>query len=153
MNRRGYLAGLAGASIATFIGYTALGDPDGALLGSTEYDIGMSRNAFEPTRYETTVGEPVVWKNTSEAYHTVTAYESAIFDEEGATYFATGGYNDEETARAAYWDRMGGSLATRETYEHTFEVPGTYSYFCVPHEIDGNGDVKMVGSVVVEESE
>jgi plastocyanin len=31
------------------------------------------------------------------------------------------------------------------TYQHTFTVPGTYRYFCQPHESNG-----MVGEVVVK---
>ncbi|WP_241997224.1 plastocyanin/azurin family copper-binding protein [Halorubrum sp. SD626R] len=36
-------------------------------------------------------------------------------------------------------------MAPSENYEHTFEEPGTYEYFCIPHE--GSG---MVGTVRVK---
>jgi len=40
-----------------------------------------------------------------------------------------------------------GVLSEGETFEHTFETPGVYNYYCTPHE--GLG---MVGLVVVEEA-
>jgi len=38
------------------------------------------------------------------------------------------------------------SLETSDTFSHTFDVPGTYSYVCIPHETSS-----MVGTVIVEE--
>jgi plastocyanin len=38
-----------------------------------------------------------------------------------------------------------GHLDPEETFEYTFEVAGTYRYFCVPHEAVG-----MRGAVIVE---
>jgi plastocyanin len=72
----------------------------------------------------------------------VTAYESGIPDE--AAYFASGGYDSEEAAREA-WTNLEGAITSGDTYEHTFEVPGTYHYFCIPHERGG-----MVGTVTVK---
>jgi plastocyanin len=104
----------------------------------------MSRNAFIPEVYEATVGDTVRWKNTSGAIHTVSAYEDGIPDE--AAYFATGGYESEASAREAWFGSLGGGLEPRETYEHTFELPGRYNYVCIPHERAG-----MAGTVVVSE--
>lgn len=148
MRRRVYLAGFAGTGLTALAGCTAIGDLGSGLLPGDEYDIGMSRTSFEPDAYETTVGETAVWKNTSDAPHTVTAYEGGIPD--GAEYFASGGYESEAAAREAWEDDFGGSLDPRDTYEHTFEVPGTYSYFCVPHETEGRHGGRMLGSVRVE---
>ncbi|WP_276252897.1 cupredoxin domain-containing protein [Halomontanus rarus] len=146
MNRRAYLAALGSASAVGLAGCTALGDVGESVFGGAEFDIGMTRNAFEPAEYETAVGEPVVWKNTSGANHTVTAYENAI--PEDAAYFATGGFETEAAARDA-WERSTGTrgeFTPGKTFEHTFEVPGTYHYVCVPHEKGG-----MVGTIVVSE--
>ncbi|MFP9193474.1 cupredoxin domain-containing protein [Natronosalvus vescus] len=142
MHRRAYLATAGSATLAALAGCTVVGDVGERVLGRTDYDIGMTRMEYLPFSYEATVGEPVVWKNTSEADHTITAIESML--PEGATYFATGDYDDQDTAEAAWHDHHGGRLGTRDTYEHTFEVPGTYGYICVPHV--GGG---MVGEVVV----
>ncbi|WP_312909316.1 cupredoxin domain-containing protein [Natronosalvus caseinilyticus] len=144
MHRRVYLATAGSAALAGLAGCTVVGDVGEQVFGEPEYDIGMTRNEFLPAEYETTVGEPVVWKNTSESIHTITAIEGRLPDE--AEYFATGGYDDQESAEDAWHDNHGGAIGIRETYEYTFEVPGTYHYICVPHV--GGG---MVGRVVVTE--
>ena len=136
MDRRGFLLGLAGGASLGLAGCTAGGS------GETDYDVGMSASAFEPARLEVRVGETVVWRNTNSRAHTVTAYGASL--PEGADYFASGGYGSERAARDAFWNEFGGALATRDTYEHAFAVPGRSDYFCVPHEQGG-----MVGTVVV----
>ncbi|QLG47365.1 cupredoxin domain-containing protein [Natrinema halophilum] len=145
MHRRRYLAavgtslsvGLAGCSSALAV------FEDNPCSGE-DCHIGMNRTEFLPKTHEITVGETVVWKNTSEADHTVTAYENLIPDE--AAFFATGGFEDQETAYDAWRDERGGGIGTRETFEHTFDVPGTYEYFCIPHE-----RANMTGEIVVSE--
>lgn len=96
--------------------------------------------AFDPRSIRVDSGETVVWENDDDVGHTVTAYEDAIPD--GATYFASGGFESERAARNAVSD---GLIAPGETFEHTFEVAGTYEYYCIPHESGG-----MVGEVVVQ---
>lgn len=137
MKRRTYLATVAGTSAA--LAGCSLGSAD-----DEDYDIGMSAVAFRPVEAEATVGEPVVWKNTSSRGHTVTAYDGGV--PEGATYFASGGYESESAAREAWRTGGDGTIVGGETYERTFEVAGTYNYFCIPHESGG-----MVGKVVVSE--
>src|SRR5690606_35600387 len=51
--------------------------------------------------------------------------------------------NVEQPAGAEPFDS--GNIDRRRTWSHTFTVPGTYRYVCVPHELAG-----MVGVVVVE---
>lgn len=146
MHRRVYLAAVGTAASAAVAGCTSalsIFDDDDPCSGD-DCTIGMRRNAFLPAEYEATVGETVVWKNTSGADHTVTAREASLPD--GADYFATGGYDDEETAIDAWHDNQGGRLGPRDTFEHTFEVPGTYTYICEPHVRAG-----MVGTIVVSE--
>ena len=95
---------------------------------------------FEPKTATIKTGETVTWTNESEIEHTVTAYEDETPD--GAAYFASGGFESERTARNRVTE---GLIAPGENYEHTFEEPGTYGYFCIPHE--GSG---MVGTVRVK---
>lgn len=145
MHRRVYLAAVGTAASASLAGCsTVLSAFDDDPCDGEGCDVGMTRTEFVPETFETTVGETVVWKNTSEADHTVTALENALPG--GAEYFATGGFADETAAREAWHEERGGRLGTRETFEHTFEVPGTYEYICIPHVA-----ADMVGTVVVTE--
>jgi len=137
MRRRRVLATLGSALVAGSAGCAAAG------MGGVDGDVGMTAVAFEPATITVSVGDEVVWYNNSARAHSITAYEDGI--PAGAAYFATGGYDSEAAAREA-WDGMSGSITTGERYAHTFEVPGTYNYFCIPHERAG-----MVGKVVVEE--
>ena len=96
-----------------------------------------SAQRFEPAELTTTVGSTVTWTNDSSESHTVTAYATA------EEFFASGGATSEDEARDAVAD---GLLDGGETFEFTFDEPGTYQYFCVPHEEQG-----MVGTIIVEE--
>lgn len=118
----------------------------GCLSSAGDYDVGMQSNAFVPETIEISVGETVIWENSGSRNHTVTAYEQTL--PAGATYFASGGYGSEEAARDAWAEQLdgGGDIQPGQRYEHTFEVPGNYGYFCIPHEPAG-----MVGTVVVTE--
>jgi plastocyanin len=136
MDRRTFLAGASAVGITGLAGCTALGS------GEDDYDVGMTAVAYRPPSLTVETGDTVVWKNTSARAHSVTAYEQGIPDE--ADYFATGGFDSEQAARDA-WDGAAGAINSGETYEHTFEVPGVYEYFCIPHESGG-----MVGTVEVE---
>jgi plastocyanin len=116
-------------------------------LSRDDYDIGMASNAFLPAEYTVSVGDTIVWGNPNSRAHSVTAYENAIPKE--AAYFASGGFDGEQAARDSWRTergRAGGKIFTGETYEHTFETPGEYRYFCIPHEVGG-----MKGTIVVEE--
>lgn len=96
---------------------------------------------FEPATIVVSVGEPVVFVNDSDEAHTVTADEEAL--PEGSSYFASGGFEDEAVARTSSSD---GFILAGQTYSVDFNRPGTYEYFCIPHESSG-----MRGSIVVEE--
>lgn len=140
MDRRAYLRAVGGLSTVGLAGCAGLAaDQSG---GSREYDVGMSTVAFRPEVVEVAVGETVVWKNTSSHAHTVTAYESLI--PEDAAFFASGGFETEQAARDGWIGKTEGAMYQGDEFEHTFDVPGEYPYFCVPHEKSG-----MVGTVVV----
>ncbi|MXR43105.1 copper-binding protein [Halobaculum sp. WSA2] len=94
---------------------------------------------FEPKTATIEPGETVTWTNESDIDHTVTAYEDEIPDE--AAYFASGDFESEGAVRNRVTE---GLIAPGENYEHTFEEPGTYGYFCIPHESS-----EMVGTVRV----
>lgn len=134
-SRRRVLAGVASVAAAGLAGCSSSAQGD--------YDVGMTAVAFDPPRVTVSVGDEVVWRNTSSRGHTVTAYDDRIPEE--AEFFASGGYENEAAAREAYNQNVGGLIDSGQNYSHTFEVPGEYRYLCVPHESQG-----MVGTVVVE---
>jgi len=141
MNRRAFLAG---ATATLTLGSGCL-DVATTSTGSRSYDVGMTTQAFTPQELEVTAGTEVVWKNTSRKTHTVTAYEALIPDD--ASYFATGGFDSQPAAVEGWLDRLDGGLEQQATFSHTFEVTGTYDYFCIPHERTG-----MTGRVTVTET-
>jgi plastocyanin len=142
MRRRALLA-TAGAAMAGLPGCLGGLGTGGARCGD-ECDVGMSTNAYLPETHETSVGSTVVWRNTSSRAHTVTAYEGGLPD--GARYFASGGFGSESDAREAWDTGIDGGINPGGTFEYTVEVPGTYAYFCIPHERQG-----MVGTIEVTE--
>jgi len=105
MHRRRFLRriGAAGGVAAT----TALAGCS-SVGGEPGYDVGMVADGYRPAELTVAVGDTVVWENTSARTHTVTAYEGGI--PEAADYFASGGFDDEKTARTAWHNDFGGAL-------------------------------------------
>ena len=124
---------LVGSAIVLF-GLAACGGSGGNTVEMT------SDQTFSPAEISVAAGDTVSFKNTSSEAHTVTAYDDEI--PEGADYFTSGGLPSEEAAR----DELPAALIPAgDTYEFTFQEPGTYRYFCIPHEEAG-----MKGTIVVE---
>ena len=98
--------------------------------------------AYEPKQVKVEAGTTLTFENVGSIGHTVTAYEDKIPD--GASYFASGGYDSEQAAKDAYGNEQGGNIPKGETYEVTLETTGTYEYYCIPHEMNG-----MVGTIKV----
>jgi len=137
MERRTFLRAIGATGTVTLAGCLD------SRASAGDYDVGMSTVAFKPETLTVETGTTVVWRNTSKQGHTVTAYEESL--PEGAAFFASGEYDSEAAARDAWAGSAGGRLAAGDTFEHTFDVPGTYPYFCIPHEQAG-----MAGTVEVE---
>jgi len=96
-------------------------------------------HAFSPSSITVEAGTTIEFSNVSSEAHTVTAYEDGV--PAGADYFATGGFDKERAARAHLSD---GLLTEGDIFRLTLPEPGTYRYFCIPHEDDG-----MTGTIVV----
>ena len=122
------------AIVAIGIGLGACSEDDGAVVRME------SGQRFEPEVLTVSVNETVTFVNESRDAHTVTAYEDGL--PEGGAYFASGGFERESAARD---DLAEGLLSSGESFEVRFESPGTYRYFCIPHESSG-----MTGRLVVE---
>ena len=88
---------------------------------------------FEPAEITVRVGDKVEWRNRTLLTHTVTADPRITADAsnielpEGARPFNSA------------------AIPAGQVFRHTFTVPGTYRYLCLPH-----AGQKMFGTVVVE---
>ena len=100
----------------------------------------MADHAFTPERLTIQTGEVVRWVNDTDEAHTVTADGSSL--PEGAEYFSSGEAANEEAANDSLQEEL---IDPGEVFEFTFDEPGTYRYYCIPHRADG-----MEGTVVVE---
>lgn len=92
-----------------------------------------SQLTFAPSSVTIQVGETVRWRNVSSVGHTVTADASEAQDPsnvelpDGAEPFNSG------------------FVGADGTFSRAFTVPGTYRYFCIPHE-----GAAMLGTIVVQ---
>lgn len=84
--------------------------------------VRMGNNYFDPIGLHVEPGTTVRFEIAAGA-HSATAYESRI--PTGATAFDSG-------------------ILSSGSFEYTFETPGTYDYYCIPHK-----SVGMVGRIVV----
>lgn len=115
--------------------------PGARAQDATTHQVDMTDDlVFDPDALTVAPGDTVVWETVGSIGHSVTAYEDGIPTD--AEYFASGDFEDESSARSGYPAQ--GDVAEGETYEHTFDVEGTYDYFCIPHE-----SVGMLGTITV----
>lgn len=87
---------------------------------------------FEPAEVRVRPGDTVTWRNRSSLTHTVT--------DDGSKARSRGSW--ALPPGAASFDS--GRIAPGGSWSYRFTVPGTYRYFCQPHETSG-----MVATVVV----
>jgi plastocyanin len=88
---------------------------------------------YTPTKVAIKVGDTVQWVNGGETVHSVSTS-------------AANAQNPQDTSMpkgATSFDS--GFIPPGGDYSYTFTVPGTYRYFCLPHEKAG-----MVGMIVVK---
>lgn len=74
-------------------------------------EVWIIDRSFNPVNREVETGTTVRWENKSNEIHTVTSGSNRDHD----------GLFDS------------GNIAPGGTFSYTFEDPGTYDYFCVPH--------------------
>lgn len=119
-------------------GVGAIPSPSIAPLASPSAQVGAftvqmtNQLRFEPAQLTVPRGTTVTWTNTSSVQHSVTDDASKAINKADA----------ELPAGAQPWDS--GLIDPGKTFEHAFDVPGTYKYFCIPHETAG-----MVGTIIV----
>ena len=124
--------------LAIAFAFVALAACGGADAGTPV--VTMQGHTFQPDSMTMQAGETVTWTNDTDEAHTVTAVEDSL--PTGAGYFSSGRAADEDAANG---DIAGELIQPGDSFEWTFEKPGTYRYYCIPHKADG-----MLGSVVVE---
>ncbi|NIP59714.1 MAG: hypothetical protein GWM92_15470 [Gemmatimonadetes bacterium] len=76
--------------------------------------------AFDPDDVTINVGDTVTWENEADIFHTITP----------------DGHSE--------WTRQEMNDAGQQ-FQHTFNTPGTFDYFCEPHQAQG-----MVGTITVQ---
>jgi plastocyanin len=84
-----------------------------------EVTVRMEDNFFDPANITVEPGTTVTWVQSGNNPHTTTSYDGL-------------------------WDSGMIEGGSGGTFSFTFEEPGTYDYFCIPHE-----DLGMIGSVTV----
>ena len=96
-------------------------------------------HAFEPSVAAVDAGAEITFTNEGDEPHSVTAYQDSV--PAGADFFSSGGFNTEEAAR----DNVGDTLiAPGDAFTLTLDEPGTYKYFCIPHEDHGmKGEIQV----------
>jgi plastocyanin len=111
---RGAVLGLALALLAGCLG----GSATQANTVPEPVQIVIDNFAYQPKEVTVAVGTKVVWVNRDDVPHTATS-----------------------TAKPKAFDS--GSLDTNQKFEHTFDKPGVYEYYCAVHP-------KMTGKVIVK---
>ena len=97
------------------------------------YKIDMTdAEQFSPASITVPRGSTITWLDTGQQQHTVTDDPTKAVNPADAVL----------PAGAQAWDS--GSINAAGTFSHTFDTPGQYTYFCIPHETLG-----MIGHVTV----
>lgn len=137
LNQSRFLVIVTGC-LALAIGGSACSASSGKTAGNMVSMTGARR--FEPEVITVKKGATITFSNDSEEPHSVTGYGERIPD--GARFFTTGGFSTEQQARDNVTETL---IQQGDTFELRLPKPGTYGYFCIPHESQG-----MKGTIVVE---
>jgi plastocyanin len=138
LTRRGFLGGMVLVSAAALVACSggaaapAANAPPAAPSNTGAVKM-TDANKFDPDTVTITKGGTVTWTNSSTMMHSVTDDPAKAANKADAL-LPDGG---------AAWDS--GILNPGATFTHTFDVAGTYKYFCVPHEALG-----MLGTITVQ---
>lgn len=122
------LAAAAAVGILAACGDTG-GEPDGSASPSAapSNTVTMRLIAFKPGDLTVDAGATVTWKQTDAGAHTVTS---------GTVAQGAAGVTEEPDGT---FDS--GEIAKGDTFEFTFDEPGTYPYFCTIHPATMRGEV------------
>jgi plastocyanin len=130
-----HMFGAAGLMMAGFLCACTGAAPRSADGPQAATVVRMGFHSFEPAQTTIAVGQTVEWANDSMLWHTVTCDPALAKRPEDAAL----------PPGAARFDS--GKVDAGHRFSHTFTVPGTYRYFCQPHELNGMvGEVKVTGA-------
>jgi plastocyanin len=119
------------AAMTALAACSETGPAFGPSTANTAGTVIMTGLRFHPETTYVKVGDTVEWRNQSSFTHSVNANPVRFPDDVSIP------------AGAAPFDS--GRLPPGAVYRHTFDVPGTYNYVCLPHV-----DFGMAGTVVVQ---
>jgi plastocyanin len=121
------------AALAIAASLALLPDPAKAASSPVVINMADKQPFYTPEKAMIKVGDTVKWVNNGETVHSVSTS-------------AANAQNPNDTSMpkgATAFDS--GFIPPGGDYSYTFTVPGTYRYFCLPHEKAG-----MVGMIVVK---
>ncbi len=121
------------AALAVAASLALLPDPAKAAANPVVINMADKQPFYAPEKATIRVGDTVKWVNNGETVHSVSTS-------------AANAQNPKDTSMpkgATAFDS--GFIPPGGDYSYTFTVPGTYRYFCLPHEKAG-----MVGMIVVK---
>jgi plastocyanin len=108
-------------------GPEASGDP--ATSDANGGEVVVELLAFQPELLEVAAGAVVTWQQRDVAAHTIVS---------GTVEAVAGGVTQQPDGAFE-----SGPLATGERFEHTFDEPGTYPYFCSLHPATMRGEIRV----------
>ncbi len=126
-------AAIVAAAAAIAAALTLLPDPARAASNPVVITMADSQPFYTPAKVAIKAGETVDWVNRGQTVHSVST-SAANAQNRADTSMPKG---------AVPFDS--GFIPPGGDYRYTFTVPGTYKYFCLPHEKAG-----MVGVIVVK---
>lgn len=127
-------AGLAAAGMGLMALVQACGSNRVANRATT-HEVQMNDElTFVPDKLTIRAGDTVTWRTTGAAAHTATADTTKAADPAHVKL----------PAGAQAWDS--GAISDGQSWSYTFDTPGEYAYFCIPHEAAG-----MIGYLTVGE--
>jgi len=124
-----------GIAVIWSAGGASSGQASDASAASPAAVVKMSDFKFSPKTITIDPGQTVEWRNTS-----ILSWHTATCDPKLAKHAAS------VSLPVGAKPFSSGKVKAGRTYSHTFDTPGTYHYFCIPHESMG-----MVGDVVVRQ--
>ena len=124
--------GLAGVTGGTLLQAYGGGNAQESSEAAAEIEMNDAMR-FEPETLTVRVGTTVTWRNVGTMVHTATGDPAQAQDAEHA----------QLPEGVPPWDS--GLIRAGDSWSHTFETAGEYTYFCLPHEAGG-----MIGALTVE---